>query len=82
MSANLLTLLGNITLDSGGCPHPFISESLHPYTQGCKSTTILLPMKYTDMISKTPAVATAQRTLWTSQATDPNAASPVPSRTG
>ncbi|KAI4854049.1 hypothetical protein E4T44_00442 [Aureobasidium sp. EXF-8845] len=34
MSANLLTLLGNITLDSGGCPHPFISESLHPYTQG------------------------------------------------
>ncbi|KAI4723946.1 hypothetical protein E4T49_08322 [Aureobasidium sp. EXF-10728] len=34
MSANLLTLLGNITLDAGGCPHPFISESLYPYTEG------------------------------------------------
>jgi hypothetical protein len=41
MSANLLTLLGNITLDAGGCPHPFISESLHPYTQGCKFLHLL-----------------------------------------
>lgn len=36
MSANLLTLLGNITVDSGGCPDPFISESRYPYKEGCK----------------------------------------------
>ncbi|THW22717.1 hypothetical protein D6D23_05942 [Aureobasidium pullulans] len=34
MSANLLTLLGNITVDSGGCPDPFISESRYPYKEG------------------------------------------------
>ncbi|KAI5250768.1 hypothetical protein E4T42_04778 [Aureobasidium subglaciale] len=34
MSTNLLSLLGNITLDAGGCPEPFVSESLYPYTEG------------------------------------------------
>jgi hypothetical protein len=82
MSANLLTLLGNITLDSGGCPHPFISESLHPYTQGCEFIPDSILIQHTDSVIQISAVVTAQRILWTSQATDPNAASPALSRTG
>jgi hypothetical protein len=34
---DLLTFLGNLKdLDAGGCPAPFISEVLYPYTGGCK----------------------------------------------
>jgi hypothetical protein len=35
---DLLTLLGNLqNVDAGGCPAPFISESLYPFKSGCKS---------------------------------------------
>lgn len=30
----LLSLLGNLTFDAGGCPEPFISESLYPFEGG------------------------------------------------
>jgi len=34
---DLLTLLGNLqNVDAGGCPAPFIGESLYPYKGGCK----------------------------------------------
>jgi hypothetical protein len=41
---DLLTFLGNLKdLDAGGCPAPFISEVLYPYTGGCKSTPSIQP---------------------------------------
>lgn len=37
---SLIANLGNV--DAGGCPAPFIGESLHPYRGGCEYGKILL----------------------------------------
>lgn len=35
-NTDLLTLLANLgNVDAGGCPAPFIGESLYPYKGGC-----------------------------------------------